>query len=163
VDLKDNDNSIYNGNIVGAIHEAAIRSIPKTSKNLRVKNIPYWNKECKQAIVNRRRAENKMKRTKELQDCIQYRKAKAEAQLVVRHEQQHHWQEYCNSLSSDTKLASVWKMAKNMTGTKNNTNIPTLRANGVLYETATEKATLIAKTISETSSDSNYSPKFILH
>ena len=161
--LYDDNNSTYNNNIVKAIHDAAEKSIPKTRPNNRTKCVPYWNKECSDAVKKRNKAQHRMKRTKDLADCIEFRKSKAEAQKTIRLEQRRHWEEYCGSLTSDKNLTSVWRMAKNMAGTQDNSAIPTLSANNRLYETARDKASLIAETLAATSADSNYSSSFKQH
>ena len=130
--LHDDDISKYCSNVNTALHTAANNSIPKYKPCKRTKATPYWNKKCSDAVNRRHRAEKKMKRTKQLDDCINYRKEKATAQRVIREVQQEYWSEYCNNLSNDTKLTSVWNMAKRMTGVNNNTNIPTLVNNGKL-------------------------------
>lgn len=161
--LFDQDISTYSKNILHAIHGAAENSIPKTGNNQRARNTPYWNKKCADAVHNRKRAERRMRKTKELHDCINYRQQKAQAQKTIREEQKNSWNEYCSNLTTDTKLASVWKMAKNMAGTNDNSNIPTLTVNGRIYETPQQKAKLLAETIAAASADSNYSDTFKLH
>ena len=53
-------------------------------RNNRTRNVPvpYWNKQCKDAVNKRKRAEHKMRKTKDLENCIEYRKSKAEAQKL---------------------------------------------------------------------------------
>ena len=75
--IFDQDNAVYNNNIVAAIHKAAEKSVPKTrNNNLRAKNTPYWNKRCNDAVKNRQKAERKMRKSRELIDCITYRQKK---------------------------------------------------------------------------------------
>jgi len=155
------NNSIYNKNILEAIHRAAERCIPKTNNKNRTRNAPYWNKQCKDAVNKRKRAEHKMRKTKDLQNCIEYRKSKAEAQKIIREEQANCWRNYCNNLTTDTKLSSVWHMAKKMTGADVNSIIPTVKDQGKLYETPYKKATVLAETYANTSSDNNYSVKLL--
>jgi len=162
-EIYDENNENYNRKIVRALHVAASSSIPKVNANNRTRNVPYWNKECKEAVNARKKAEHRMRRTKDLKDCIEFRRTKANAQRVIRQEQQKQWESYCNGLTTDTKLSSVWKMAKNMSGINSNFNIPTLTNNGMSYETSAEKAKLIATTIAATSADSNYSTTFQKH
>ena len=158
------DNTIYNNNIISAIHQAAANSIPKVQQNShRNRPVPYWNSKCQDAVKKRKKAEHRMRRTKELSDCIEYRRSKAEAQKTIREEQTQHWQEYCSSLTPDSKLASVWKMAKKMSGTSSNSNIPTLIAKNQQYESAAEKARILAETLTATTADDNYSDKFKQH
>jgi len=161
--MFDEDNSVYNKNIVEAIHEAAAKCIPKTSNKNRTKNTPYWSKKCNDAVNCRKRAQRKMRKTRDIEDCIQYRKSKAEAQKIIREEKKRCWKNYCNSLTTDTKLSSVWQMAKKMSGIDANSAIPTLKEQGNIYETAYDKATVLAETYTKTSSNENYSEEFRRH
>ena len=116
-----------------------------------------------EAIKRRQNAEKKMKRTKLLDDCINYRKEKAVAQRTLREEQHLYWSQYCSNLTQDTKLSSVWRMAKRMTGINSNINVPTLIYNNVKYDSESEKANLLASTIAEASKDKNYNSNFQEH
>ena len=161
--IYNNDSSVYNSNIINAIHQAAKSSIPTVSNKRRTRNVPYWNKRCSEAVRQRQKLQHRMKRTKEIQDCADYRQAKSAAQRTIRLEQKEYWQNYCSSLTTATKLGSVWKMAKNMSGNNSNTSISTLKINGRMYETSQDKSTLIAETIAATSADNNYSSSFQSH
>jgi len=162
-DLKNEDITTYCSNINRAIINAADHSIPVCHAKNRCRKVPYWNKKCSDAIFNRNKAEKKMKRTKDLQDCIHYRLQKAIAQRTLRIEQYNYWTDYCNSLNNNTNLTSVWRMAKKMTGVNSNTNIPTLNKNNIQHVTDLEKANLIANTIASNSADINYSTAFQQH
>jgi len=83
-DLYNDDNSVYNNNILKALHDAAAASIPKPKKNCRLRQVPYWNKSCQDAVNKRKRAERQMKKSKDLQDCINYRRIKAETEKIIR-------------------------------------------------------------------------------
>ena len=162
-DLKSDDVTTYCSNINHAIIMAADNSIPLRRPENRCRKVPYWNKKCNDVIYNRNKAEKKMKRTKDLQDCIHYRHQKAIAQRTLRVEQQKYWTDYCNSLNNNTNLTSVWRMAKKMTGVNSNTNIPTLLKNNIQHDTDLDKANLIANTIVSNSSNANYSTAFQQH
>lgn len=162
-DLYNSDIATYCDNINAALITAADNSIPIRHLKFRSKGVPYWNYTCTDAVYKRNKAEKKMKRSRHLEDCIEYRRQKAIAQRTIRQEQQKYWTEYCNSLNNNTNLTSVWKMAKRMTGTNSNTNIPTLISNKKQYESDQDKANLIASTIASASSNSNYSTIFQQH
>ena len=67
-DLSTTDVDIFNANLVAAISKAAESSISqiKPSKNVKDKYLPYWNRQCKEAINSRNRARNKMNISKKL-------------------------------------------------------------------------------------------------
>ena len=64
-------------NITEAIITIAESCIPKLKTRTK-KMVPFWNENCKRAVQNKRRTKQKMDNTKEINDCIKYRKAKAE-------------------------------------------------------------------------------------
>src|SRR5579872_4993572 len=74
-----------------------------------------------------------------------------------------YWESYCSTLTSATKLGSVWKMARKMSGTETKQSIPNLVKDGLSYETNIEKANLLASTYAATSSNENRRPAFMAH
>jgi len=63
----------------------ALDNIPKTNThNNKIKKVMYWNEECSQAVKNRNKAKNHMLATKDLDDCIVYRRLKGVAQHVIK-------------------------------------------------------------------------------
>lgn len=153
----------YHKNIIAAIHTAARNAVPSSNPKSKNRAVPYWNKKCQNSVADRNKAQKKMKRSKDLDDCINYRRLKAIAQRTIREEQQNYWKQYCDTLNEDTKLTSVWRMAKRMGGKNSNNNIPTLIHDSKKYSTEQEKANIIAQTLSDTSSNSNYSSSFKQH
>ena len=143
--VNENLDKFYE-NIINAILSAADASIPKSRCGFRSKKVPYWNEQCDQAVRARKEAERKMIKTKNLDDCIKYRETKARAQKTLKQSKRDYWESYCNSLTNDTKLSSVWKMAKKMSGTNSKSEISTLNENN--------------KTMADTSSNKNYSNEF---
>ena len=154
-----NTNSFY-ANIVGSILTAAEASIPSSNKPHRKKYVPYWNSKCSEAVNNKKLAEQRMRHTKDLNDCIEYRRCKGIAQRTLKEAQKSCWEDYCSNLTSDSKLGSVWRMAKRMVGVNTNQTIPSLSDETKTYHSATEKANLIAQTFAHTSSSQNYTDTF---
>ena len=115
-DLKSvNDNTDL---LTSAITKAAELSIPlvKNSRTKRLKPLPYWNEECRNAIKDRNKARNAMHKNKTLDNCINYRRLKGKAQHVIKSTAREYWQSYCSTLDKSTKLGTVWRMARKMNG-----------------------------------------------
>ena len=150
--------------LTDAIIEAAELSIPqsKNKKRKRIKPLPYWNDDCKNAIRDRNKARNVLHRDKTLENCINYRRLKGKAQYVIKSTARDYWQNYCSTLNSSTKLGSVWRMAKKMNGVHNEHKIRNISVNGSAVETDAEKAEIFAKTFSDISSNKNYNSSFLL-
>ena len=159
------DINTFNNNIIQAINKAADTSMPQTkpNKHIKYKYLPYWNNKCKESIHNRNRARNKMNKTKDLHDCINYRRLKGIAQHTIKSTSKQYWQDYCNTLDSSSDLASVWRMSKKMNGINSKGKNINLVSNNIPIVTNKEKADLLGKTFSDISSDGNYNDTFRAH
>lgn len=142
------------------IIKAASKSIPKTRTSKTGIRVPYWNDTCQAAINKRKKAEKKMKRTLNHEDCVEYRKAKAKCQFTIRQEQQQYWANYCAQLTDISKLSQVWRMARSVAGNNGHSIIPTIVQSDNLYDTPEEKATVIGNHLAEISKSSNTSKLF---
>ena len=164
-DLIIADSDTFNNRIIEAINKSAESSIPHTKpgKKTKYRYLPYWNRKCKEAILNRNRARNKINRSNKLDDTIEYRRLKGIAQFTEKSTAKEYWHSYCNTLYRSTKLSSVWRMAKKMNGVNTTVSDITLVGNSQQVHTNTDKAEFLAKTFSEVSSDANYTHTFLTH
>ena len=163
-DQQDND-VINSGNqqITEAILKAASGSIPKTGSkiNTKYKPLPFWSAECSKQVRLRNAARNRFNRTKNTSDGLTYRRQKGLTQRTIKQSSKNYWNEYCSSLNNNTKLGSVWRKSKKMRGEGNNSfKIGNLSSNGIIHDTETSKADVLADTFAAVSSDLNYSDKF---
>ena len=150
--------------IAAAIIDEAQASIPKSrssSNRQGHKPLPYWDDGCKQAIKERNRARNAMLKNRTPENIRKYRRSKGVAQYQIKSSSRVHWQNYCSTLTSQTKLSRVWSMAKKMNGIVSERNISNLVYEGNTAETAREKAEVFANTFASISSNSNFSPAFL--
>ena len=163
-DVASDDINIYGRQLTAAIINAAEASIPQSrpssTRKRKHKPLPYWNNSIKQAIKERNRARNKMHKNKTTENCLNYRRLKGVAQHQIKSSAREHWQNYCSTLDSQTKLGSVWNMARKMNGTTSDHKISNLNNNGAILETNAEKAEHFAETFAAVSSNSNYSAAF---
>ena len=127
------------------------------------KSVPYWDDECSRLVSERNIARNKANKTRLLDDCIEYRRLKGVAQAALKTKARNHWQDYCDTLQDNSKLASVWRMAKSMNGQKTCSEIPSLESNGQIANSSQDKANMLADYYEKQSSDENFSPAFRLH
>src|SRR6218665_1908950 len=143
---KENIDDKYN-NLVECITELANQTIPlknkpnlknSKNKNKKFKPLPYWNEKCNEAIYKRNQSRNKMNKTKELLDYLNYKKQEAVVKHTLKTEAKSSWEDYCNKLTGQTKLGSVWNWARKMNGVASFESIPTLSSNGIKAETNAE-------------------------
>jgi ribonuclease HI len=162
-----NDSELNFRNIVSCINKAANKCIPKSkprkSSKVFKKQLPYWNDKCRSAIYDRNRARNKMNKSKDLNDCMEYRRLKGIAQHVIKTEARLYWQNYCGTIRNNEKLSSVWNMAKRMNGSTVNIRRHIIAENGITAENDMDKANLMANYFAKISSNANYSDVFKLN
>ena len=131
----DDDTDVFYGNITSAIIVSASASIPTSKATHRPRSVPYWNKDCGTAVKNRNKAHKVLKQSNTLSNNINYKKTRAKARHTIKHAQKQYWTDYCGGLNHDTKLSSVWRMAKSMAGNHSQSSIPNLAHNNVNYTT----------------------------
>ena len=164
-DIIKPDTSDYCRSLTDAIVRAAEQSIPIISvKPGRLKTVPYWNADCDTAVNNRNRVQKAAnKRGAKRQVAMNYRKLRGVAQRVIKDAKSNYWKTYCDTLTGSTKMGSVWRMAKKMTGNNRSSTIPTLSKENATYCSNSDKANLLAKTFANTSSNDNFSEAFRRH
>lgn len=161
----DTDINRFNRNVTDAIVAAANIAVPRTGNGCakRIKPLPYWNNDIRAAVYARNRARNRMKRSKNLDDCIEYRRLKAVAQKVIRNVARQSWQDYCSTLTGQTRLSTVWQMARKMNGITCSPSETALHDADKIVTTDRDKADLFAKQFAKVSSSMNYSAQFRQH
>ena len=151
----------YWNNISKDITDAANKFIPKVK--IRFKNpVPYWNKECDDAIKERKRAKRKVLRSKLPQDYIVYKQKKALAQKVIKSSNKLYWQNYCKSLNKNSNFNKIWKTIYKMKNSdKSSNSIPIIIENNKEHITDEQKAEALANCFCSVSSDQNYEQSFL--
>uniref|UniRef100_A0A6P7H8Q4 Uncharacterized protein LOC114348655 n=1 Tax=Diabrotica virgifera virgifera TaxID=50390 RepID=A0A6P7H8Q4_DIAVI len=117
-------------NIVTIITEAAERAIGKTSYIKQRNPVPRWNYECKTAVESSKRAFNKYKRYKTLENKIEYTKQRAIAKKTTRNSKRQSWTQYVSTLNANTPMTEVWNKVRRISGLNSNQNIKSLERNG---------------------------------
>ena len=145
--------------VTDAILASAKKCIPESKKRNK-RMLPYWNTRCTEAVQRKRKAKRKMDHVNTLNECIEYRKSKAECQRIIRETQTSHWRDYCSSINSSTKLGNIWKTLKSMSGIKSCQQIPNIKDGATILLTNEDKANVFARDIVSSSSDANYNPTF---
>src|SRR5688572_21885651 len=165
--LDDNINDTFN-NIVESLTSLANESLHSrknfqnnNNKKRKYKPLPFWNNKCSEVIYERNKARNKALKSRELKDFVEYKHQEAVVKRTVKTEAKAGWENYCSELTDQTKLRTVWGMARRMSGVAPYSSIPTLICNDKTAETNVEKATLLAQVYANTSSSTNYNAKFL--
>jgi len=84
-ELDHENSNVFNDRVTGAIQTAEEESVPQSRPGKRrQKPLPYWNDEIRQAIMDRNKAGKKMRKTRNVDDCIQYRRLGAVVRRTIR-------------------------------------------------------------------------------
>ena len=110
--------------LISSIYEAA----DKTMKKVKIKRvgqnpIPWWTKECEEAIKSRNRAKNRLGRTLDLNDLIDYKKKKALAQKTIRQAKHFYWAGYVRKLNRFSNLKETWRKIKEVKSSEDNSKL----------------------------------------
>ena len=102
-------------------------------------------------------------RTRHPFEILTYKRIRAKTRKVILQAKRDCWQQYCNSINSNTKLTTVWKALKKFSGNNYNFYMPDLKNNDYTAETDHEKANMLAGQFHSVSSTANYSIDFLSH
>jgi len=154
-------NSIHDfyRNLISTIFDIATRTIPITKMNDKI-SVPWWNKSCEVAVKNKKHAFNRMMRTRDPQDIIVFKRARAKAKVVLNDAQKATWQNYCSTLSTTTKLGQVWTTINKFKRQQTDRYIPTLHQNGITGTNDLHKANMLANQFQAASCNENYPYEF---
>ena len=131
------------------ILHCADRSIPKTSTQPCRTPVPWWTKECGEAIRARKRAFKRFDRRSSTENLIAFRKARAFARRTIREAKVASWRNYVNSLNRFTPITQIWTRVKRLAGRYNSAPPPVLRVDGVEISRPGEVAETIGRALSE--------------
>ena len=103
--------------------------VPKTSGQPRRTPVPWWTKECGDAIRARERACKKFDRRSTTENLIAFKKARAFARRTIKEAKAVSWRTYVNSLNRFTSMTEVWTRMKRIAGRFSSAPLPVLRVN----------------------------------
>ena len=135
-------------------------TIPKTSVKQRRCHKPWFNDNCQQAIIARKKslAKFKIKGTPASLDTA--RKDRAHVRRTLRQAKRDSWRGYVSRLNSRTPVKKVWQMIKRIAGKPQPTTVSHLEVNGTTVDQPHDIANTLASTISHNSSSSHYTTVF---
>ena len=123
--------------------------IPKTSSQPRRTPVPWWTKECRDAIRARKRAFKKFDRRATTENLIAFRKARAFARRTIREAKAVSWRDFVTSLSRFTPLTEVWTRIQRISGRFSSAPLPVLRVSDRDITHPSDVAEVIAGALSE--------------
>lgn len=149
----DEINEQFTSNIIKSANQTIENKIGKLNKCVRM--VPWWNKECKEAIRNKIRLFGKLRKTHSLHNLIEYKKAQSQVRKIVKRAKRECWRGFCSSIGRTTPLDKIWGMIKKMRGIRQQSNLPVLENGGEVATSAMEKAEILAKNFVKAHSSEN--------
>lgn len=122
--------------------------------------VPWWSKECHEAIRESKQAFNKLKRHNTVENLLIFKELRARARYVIRRSKKQSWTKYVSTINSSTPISQVWKKVKAIKGLQTSCNIPYINHNDSIVTSSLEIAELFSDSFETNSSDSNYSEEF---
>ena len=148
--------TIFSGKLI----EIADKCIPISSgKSKKIKR-PWFNKDCKDAINNRKKALSKFEKYPTTDNFINFKHRKAEARRIVRSSKKTSWQNYVSTLNNQTPMRKVWDMVNKISGKYSKNCLHMLNKDGNTISDLGGIADCLAKSFAKNSSSENYSKKF---
>ena len=148
--------------ITDAIVDAAGQCIPTKRRNSKF-TCPWWTDQCREALQERRRAQNRMRRDPYSDFLrIEYRKAKAKARRVVREAQVSSWRNLISTFTHRTPMSKLWETLRRF-ATKRQTAhmMPVLRDDRGVIDDPTEVANMFGRYFAGMSGRSMYQNAFL--
>ncbi|KAG1682981.1 RNA-directed DNA polymerase from mobile element jockey [Nymphon striatum] len=96
--------------------EVADISIPKTSQYPKRFNKPWFNKDCKDAVRERKRLLRKFSLRPTSDNLSCYRQAAAAARRTIRQAKRESWRQYVSKLNSQSSIKSAWDRLRKIRG-----------------------------------------------
>ena len=134
-------------------------SIPRTSGQPRRTPVPWWTKECGDAIRARKRAFRKFDRRSTTENLIAFRKARAFARRTIKEAKANSWRTYVSSLNRFTPTTQVWTRIKRIAGQCNSVPHPVLRVNNRDITHPADVADVIGRALHERSRSGQTGPR----
>ena len=113
----------------GILLNSADGCVPKTSCQPRHTPVPWWTKECGDAIRARERALKKFDRRSTTENLIAFKKARAFARRTIKEAKAVSWRTFVSSLNRFTPTTQVWTRMKRIAGRYSSVPLPVLRVN----------------------------------
>lgn len=143
------------------ILEAASKTVRKTTNKLNHKSVPWWNTECGKAIAESKSAFNRLKRHKNLENLLEFKRLRARARYIVKKSRRESWTKYTSSITSSTPIPEVWSKIRAIKGEHGSNKIVCLQKGAEVTGSDTDICETLADHYESQSSDENYSAEFL--
>jgi len=127
------------------LQDIATVTIPRNKCKPNKHNTPWFNDECRSAVLDRRKALRKVKASPTAVNLEHYKISRAKARRTIRTARRLSWQTFVSKINSRTPAKKVWKMINKIAGKKQPNSIHHLKVNGTDITNIQDIANTLAK------------------
>ena len=154
IDIKEGVDQL-NMSVGRVMIEAAERSIKRKEGKNKKRMVPWWNKECGEAIKARNKAFRGLKRNHSFENLMEYKRSQANVRKSIKSARRTCWRNFCNSVGRETEVGQIWGMIKRMNGIKREYGYPVLKEGEIIAVREEEKVEMLAKAFVKVHSSGN--------
>ncbi|KAG1649840.1 RNA-directed DNA polymerase from mobile element jockey [Nymphon striatum] len=140
--------------------EVADISIPKTSQYPKRFNKPWFNKDCKDAVRERKRLLRKFSLRPTSDNLSCYRQAAAAARRTIRQAKRESWRQYVSKLNSQSSIKSAWDRLRKIRGKGTSDAYKHLNVGGTAITSQLDIANALGQSFCRNSSSDNCTGSF---
>ncbi|KAG1705494.1 RNA-directed DNA polymerase from mobile element jockey [Nymphon striatum] len=140
--------------------EVAEISIPKTSQYPKRFNKPWFNKDCKDAVRERKRLLRKFSLRPTSDNLSSYRQAAAAARRTIRQAKRESWRQYVSKLNSQSTIKSAWDRLRKIRGKGTSDGYKHLNVGGTAITSQLGIANALGQSFRRNSSSDNCTGSF---
>ncbi|KAG1672408.1 RNA-directed DNA polymerase from mobile element jockey [Nymphon striatum] len=140
--------------------EVADISIPKTSQYPKRFNKPWFNKDCKDAVRERKRLLRKFSLRPTSDNLSSYRQAAAAARRTIRQAKRESWRQYVSKLNSQSSIKSAWDRLRKIRGKGTSDGYKHLNVGGTAITSQLGIANALGQSFCRNSSSDNCTGSF---
>ena len=156
VDTDDDAIKKFSQNLISI----ASRTIPKSKPGKRTVNTIWFNSNCKDAILSRKKALKRAKLSPTAENMDNYRIIRAKSRRTIRSSRRQSWQNFVSTINSRTSMKKVWNVISKISGKKSPTAVHHLSVNGTEVSSVPDIANTLGQTFSNNSSSAHYTDTF---
>ena len=120
-----------------ALLAIADETIPKTSNQPCKKRKPWFNDDCKMAVLDRNTSLQTFSNSATSDNLSNLRIYRAEARRTIKLSKRNYWRSYVSQLRSQTPMKKIWNMVRRISGKPATTSNSHLKVNGTTIEQPT--------------------------
>lgn len=125
-------------NFCNIILDSTNKTIGNINTKIENKTVPWWNKECNDAIKTYNKALNRFKKTKSAEDHVHLKKACAQSRFIKKKNKEESWLKYTNSINSNTSPTEMGNKIKFIKSIKHQPLLPNLIFNNNTFSIHSE-------------------------